>query len=149
MRRWPCTMRADRPVLQTDDLGDLGERPDRVQLVDAADLLLLARALGDERHRLGGAHGAVERLDAPIAADGQRHDHLGEDDRVAQRDEREHLEVLDVGIALFGRVDLGNVLGRLVSCHAGQLLESDAGSSAKSGSAGSVAWSTSSSSNRS
>ena len=91
---------ADGAVLQADDLGDLGQRADGVQLVDRVDLLGLGGALGDERHRLRGADGAVERLDAALAADLQRHDHLGEDDGVAQGHQRQHLDLL--GIALFG-----------------------------------------------
>ena len=118
--------RADRAVLEADHLGDLRQRPDRVELLDAADLVLLARALGDESHRLRGAHGTVERLDAPIASDLEGDDHLGEDHRVAQRDERQHLHAVErrAVLLLVGRVDLGNVLCLVfvLSCHVGLLL---------------------------
>ena len=119
--------RADRAVLQPDDLGDLGEGADRVELVDAADLLLLARSLGDQRDRLGRADGAVERLDAPVPPDGERHDHLGEDHRVAECHEGQDLDVLQLGaVAVVHSVglDLGDLLVRVVSCHAAVLLGS-------------------------
>ena len=38
----------DGAVLELDDLGDLGERPDLVQLFGLLDVLLLGLALGDE-----------------------------------------------------------------------------------------------------
>ena len=45
--------------------------------------------------------GLVERLDRLVAADLERHDHLREDDGLAQRDERQHAHVLPgVGRAL-------------------------------------------------
>ena len=88
--------RADGAVLQADDLRDLGQRTDPVQLVGAVDLLGVGAALRDQRDRGAGPHGTVERLDAAIAADLQRHDHLGEDHRVAQRHHRQHLDLVDV-----------------------------------------------------
>jgi hypothetical protein len=117
---------ADRPVLETDDLRDLRQGADGVQLVDARDVLLLGGALGHERDRLRGADGAIERLHAPIAADLERHDHLREDHRVAQGDERQHLEPLELGAVLLGRL-VGRVLvrGLVVSCHSGSLLQPD------------------------
>ena len=109
---------ADRPVLEADDLRDLGQRADAVQLVDAVDLLLLAGALGDERHRLGCADGAVEGLDAAVAADLQRHDHLGEDDGVAERDERQDLDAVQVVLGLVvGCRGVGDFGCLVVSCH--------------------------------
>ena len=97
---------ADRPVLEADHLGDLGKRADRVDLVDAVDLFGLVAALGDERHRRARAHRAVERLHAPVATDLQRHDHLGEDDGVAQGHHRQHLDVVDVSRRVAGRLRL-------------------------------------------
>ena len=79
--------RPDRAVLELDDLGDLGERADVVQLRGLFDLLLLGLALGDEGDGTARADGGIERVDALLAADLERHDHLGEDDRLAEGDE--------------------------------------------------------------
>ena len=118
--------RADRPVLEADHLGDLRQRADRVELVDAGDLVLLARALGDEGHRLRGADGAVERLDAAIAAHGERHDHFREDHGVTERNEWHDLHAVERRAVLLvvRRVDLRDVLGLVfvLSCHVGLLL---------------------------
>ncbi len=85
---------ADRPVLEADELGDLGQRPDAVQLVHAVDLFGVAVALGDEGHRRVRAHGALEGLDAAVATDLEGHDHLGKDHGPTQRDEREDLDLV-------------------------------------------------------
>ena len=77
----------DRAVLQLDDLGDLGEGADGVQLGGIVDLLLLRLALGDERDRPALGDRGVERVDALLAADLERHDHLREDDGLPERDE--------------------------------------------------------------
>src|SRR5438876_974182 len=55
---------ADGAVLQANDLGDLGQRADAVQLVDAVHLFGLGAALRDQRHRGAGTHRAIQRLDA-------------------------------------------------------------------------------------
>ncbi len=80
---------ADRAVLQLDDLGDLGERADGVQLRRRGDVLLVRLALGHERDRPAVGDGGVQRGDALLAADLERHDHLREDDRLPERDERQ------------------------------------------------------------
>ena len=79
----------DRAVLELDDLGDLGQRSDRVQLGRIVDLLALGLALGDQRDGSAGGDGRVQRGDALLASNLERHDHLGEDDRLAQGDERQ------------------------------------------------------------
>ena len=140
--------RTDGAVLEADHLGDLGEGADAVQLVNRADLFGIARALGNQRERLRGAHGAVDRLDAAVTADLQRDDHLREDDRVAQRDEGEHLDLVDQLVGLFGllglgcRRDVGLVFGV-------QLRVPSVAATAGSGSPSSTYRSTSPSSNRS
>ena len=87
----PLTLddRADRPVLELHDLGDLGQRADGVELGGIVDLLLLGLALGDQRDGSALGDRGVERGDALLAADLERDDHLGEDDRLPERDERE------------------------------------------------------------
>ena len=80
---------ANRAVLELDDLGDLGQRADLVQLGRVGDVLAVRLALGDQRDRRAVGDGLVERLDRLVAADLERHDHLREDDRLAQRDERQ------------------------------------------------------------
>ena len=79
----------DGAVLELDDLGDLGQRADLVELGRVGDVLLLGLALGHERDRPAVGDRGVERVDALLAADLERHDHLGEDDRLPERDERQ------------------------------------------------------------
>ena len=74
-------------VLGLHDLGDLGERADRVELAGLGDVLPLGLALGHERDERIRGHSRVECLDRLLAADLERHDHLREDDRLSQRDE--------------------------------------------------------------
>ena len=62
----------DGAVLELDDLGDLGQRADRVELGGLVDVLLLGLALGDERDRAAVGDGGVERVDALLAADLER-----------------------------------------------------------------------------
>ena len=81
--------RPDGAVLELDDLGDLGERADGVELGRVVDVLLLGLALGDERDRAALGDRGVERVDALLAADLERDDHLREDDRLPERDERQ------------------------------------------------------------
>ena len=74
-------------VGQLEQLQDAGERPD---LVDRAGRRIvvggvLLRRQQDERVR---AHHFLERLDGLFAAHEQRHDHVREDDDVAQRQHR-------------------------------------------------------------
>ena len=101
---WSCSRdlalddRPDGAVLELDDLGDLGQRADGVQLGRVGDVLLVGLALGDERDGAAFGHGGVERGDALLAADLERHDHLREDDRLAKRDERQ-LERLRLWVA--------------------------------------------------
>ena len=77
-------------VLELDDLGDLGQRADRRKARTGS--LMSSRsglALGDERDGRAVGDGLVEGLDGLVAADLERDDHLREDDRLAQRDERQ------------------------------------------------------------
>ena len=80
--------RPDRAVLELDDLGDLGQRADGVELGGIVDVLLLGLALGHERDGSALGDGGIERVDALLAADLERDDHLGEDDRLPKGDER-------------------------------------------------------------
>ena len=106
--------RPDGAVLQLDDLGDLGQGAHGIKLGGIADLLLLGLTLGDERDRRPLGDRGVERVDALLAAHLERDDHLGEDDRLAKRDER---DVPDAGFAggvlLFDRG--GRSLGHQIS----------------------------------
>ena len=77
----------DRPVLELDDLGDLGQGADGVELGGIVDVLLLGLALGDQRDGSAVGDRGVERVDALLAADLERDDHLGEDDGLPQGDE--------------------------------------------------------------
>ena len=82
----------DRPngaVLQLDDLRDLRQCPDRVQLGRVVDVLLLGATLSHEGDGSARGHGRVERVDALVAAHLERDDHLGEDDRLPEGDERQ------------------------------------------------------------
>ena len=79
--------RPDGAVLELDDLGDLRQGPDGVELGRGLDVLLLGLALGDERDRAALGHGGVERVDALLATDLERDDHLREDDGLAEGDE--------------------------------------------------------------
>ena len=79
--------RPDRAVLELHDLGDLGQRADGVELGGIVDVLLLGLALGDERDGSALGDGGVERVDALLAADLERDDHLGEDDGLPEGDE--------------------------------------------------------------
>ncbi len=67
----------------------LASVPIVVELGRVVDVLLLGLALGDQRDRPAVGDGGVERVDALLAADLERHDHLREDDRLAERDERQ------------------------------------------------------------
>ena len=103
--------RPDGAVLELHDLGDLGERADLVQLGRVADVLLLSLALGHEGDRAAGFDRGVERGDALLAADLEGDDHLREDDRLPERDERElaHLGGGGLGLARRrGRRSLGH-----------------------------------------
>ena len=53
------------------------------------DVLEVRLALGDQHDRRAVGDGLVERLDRLVAAYLEGHDHLREDDRLAERDERE------------------------------------------------------------
>ena len=81
--------RPDGAVLELHDLGDLGQRADRVELGGVVDVLLLGLALGDERDGAAVGDRGVERVDALLATDLERDDHLGEDDGLAEGDERQ------------------------------------------------------------
>ena len=104
-------------VLELDDLGDLGQGADGVQLGRVGDVLLLGLALGHEGDRRVVGDGLVERLDRLVAADLEGHDHLREDDRLAQGDEGQRLPGGCRGQALPRRVfgSFGLVVIRL-SC---------------------------------
>ena len=106
--------RPDGAVLQLDHLGDLGQGADGVQLGGIGDLLLLGLTLGDERDRRPFGDGGVERVDALLAADLERDDHLGKDDRLPKRDERDLARAgLDCGCLLVDRG--GRSLGHQIS----------------------------------
>ena len=79
--------RADRAVLELDDLGDLRQGADGIELGGVVDVLLLGLALGDERDRAALGDRRVERVDALLAADLEGHDHLREDDGLPECDE--------------------------------------------------------------
>ena len=81
--------RPDGAVLELDDLGDLGQRADGVELGGIVDVLLLGLALGDQRDGSAVGDRGVERVDALLAADLERDDHLREDDRLPEGDERQ------------------------------------------------------------
>ena len=54
--------RPDGAVLELDDLGDLGQRPDRVELGGVLDVLLLGLALGHQRDRAAASTAALSAL---------------------------------------------------------------------------------------
>ncbi len=96
--------RPDRPVLELDDLGDLGHRPDAVQLARIGDVLLVGLALGHQRDAAALGHGGIEGRDALLPADLQRHDHLREDHGLAERDERQLRDRDGVLVVRVGRL---------------------------------------------
>ena len=79
--------RSDGPVLELDDLGNACQGPNRVQLGRVTDVLLLGGSLSHEGDGTVGCDGRIQGRDAFIAADLERDDHLGEDDRLAQGDQ--------------------------------------------------------------
>ena len=79
----------DGPVLELDDLGDLGQGADLVELGRVVDVLLLGATLGHQGDRATALDGRVQGVDALLASDLERDDHLGEDDRLAERHERQ------------------------------------------------------------
>ena len=81
-----------RAVLRLHDLGDLRQRADRVELARLGDVLALGLALRHEGDRPTSATAASSGFDGLVAADLERHDHLREDDGLAQRDERQHAD---------------------------------------------------------
>ncbi len=89
------------------DLGDLGQRPNCVQLGRIIDLFALGLALCYQRNWTALGHGRVERGHALVSPHLKRHDHLWKDDRLAQGYEGKLPDT--------GRMDL--LLGALdVSC---------------------------------
>ncbi len=107
---------AHRAVLGLHDLSDLGQRADLVELIGRLDVLALGLALGDEGDERIGRDCLLERLDRLVAPDLQRHDHLGEDDRLAQRHEWQ--DARTAGSILGGH---GGVLGGAVAAALGLL----------------------------
>ena len=101
----------DGAVLELHDLGDLGDGADGVQLGRVADVLLLGLALGHERDRATGLGGGVQRRDALLAPHLERDDHLREDDRLPERDERQLTELRRAGRALRLLLRVGRSLG--------------------------------------
>ena len=97
----------DGAVLELHDLGDLGQRADLVELGGIGDLLLLGLPLGDERDGAAVLDGGIERGDALLAPDLERDDHLGEDDRLPEGDERQ-LTRRGCGLLGRGRRSLGH-----------------------------------------
>ena len=92
-----------RAVLGLDHLGDLGQGADAVELVEALDVLSLGLTLGHERDERIAAHGHVEGLDRLVSAHLQGHDHLREDDGLAQGHERQHSHAGRELLARFAR----------------------------------------------
>ena len=95
--------RADGAVLELHDLGDLGQRADGVELGGIVDVFLLGLALGHQRDRAALGDRGIERTDALLAANLERDDHLGEDDGLPERDERELAPAVDGGGLIFDR----------------------------------------------
>ena len=98
----------DGPVLELDDLGDLRQGADGVELGRVGDVLLLSLALGDEGDRTAVGDGGIERVHALLASDLERHDHLGEDDRLPERHEG---QLPGHGLGPLGVVLLGRSTG--------------------------------------
>jgi hypothetical protein len=91
---------ADGTVLELDDLGDLGERPDLVELGGVVDVLLLGLTLRDECDGSAFGDRGVERVDALLAANLERDDHLRKDDRLPECDEGQVAHAGDVVVLL-------------------------------------------------
>ena len=81
--------RPDGAVLELHDLGDLGQRADGVELGGIVDVLLLRDPLGHQRDGSAVGDRGIERVDALLATDLERDDHLGKDDRLPEGDERQ------------------------------------------------------------
>jgi hypothetical protein len=81
--------RADGPVLELDDLGDLRDRAHGVQLAGLGDVLLVGLALRDEGDAAAFGHRGVQRGHALVTSHLERDDHLGKDHRLPKRDERQ------------------------------------------------------------
>ena len=98
--------------------------PDVVELRGIFDLLALRLALGHQGDRAVRGNGGIEGGDALLAPHLERHDHLGEDDRLAQGDERKLPDARHVdSLLVFVDVLLVVLLGRPVS-HLNLLIES-------------------------
>jgi hypothetical protein len=72
-----------------DDLRDLGQRADLEELGGIVDVLLLCLPLRDEGDGSAFGDRGVERIHALLAANLERDDHLREDDRLPECDERQ------------------------------------------------------------
>ena len=123
--------RPDGAVLELDDLGDLGQRADGVELGGVVDVLLLGLALGDQRDGSAVGDRGVERVDALLAADLERDDHLREDDGLPECDERElaRSAVVDVGCSstgVDGRLAIEVLLGAAAEVAGSAAAASDA-----------------------
>ena len=115
MRRCPCTMARMVPSCRRMTWAILARVP-----IGYSSSTALTSSVSEERWVMSAtgwdaAHRAVERLYAAIAADLQRDDHLREDDRVAQGDQRQHLDLLQVALLLLLLVCLGCSSELLVS----------------------------------
>ncbi len=83
--------RANRAVLELDHLGDLRHRADAEELGGFGDLFLIGFSLGDERDRPATLDGGIHGRDALVSPHLERDDHLREDHRLPERDERKLL----------------------------------------------------------
>ena len=88
-RDWPWTMARTVPSWSWTTWAILASVPTVVQLGGVVDVLLLGLALGDERDGAALGDRGVERVDALLAADLERDDHLREDDGLPEGDERQ------------------------------------------------------------
>ena len=79
----------DRAVGQLQELQHAGHRADPIDVVDAR-IVLAGVLLRHQKDLLVVAHDLLERADRFLAPDEQRHDHVGEDDDVAQRQDGKH-----------------------------------------------------------
>ena len=88
-RDWPWTMARTVPSWSWTTWAILASVPMPIQLGGVVDVLLLGLALRDKGDGSAFGDRGVERVDALLAADLERDDHLREDDRLPECDERQ------------------------------------------------------------
>ena len=88
-RCWPWTMARTVPSWSWTTWAILASVPTAYSSDGSVDVLALGLALGDQGDGRAVGDGLVEGLDRLLAADLEGHDHLREDDRLAQGDERQ------------------------------------------------------------